>query len=75
MFRISCEREWEIRCDWFKWQKATRVLYNKNKDSLKVRRKFYKTHVRSTKMYRSECCAQNKKKETKTEVTEINMHE
>lgn len=35
--------------------------------------KFYKTYVRPTERHGSKCCALNKKKKTKTEVTEINM--
>ena len=61
-----------IQTEWCKWRKTTEVLCDR-KVPHKVKGKFYRTAIRPTILYGSECWAGNGQHEQKVGVAEMRM--
>ena len=61
-----------IQTGWFKWRKVTGVICDRKVQD-KVKRKFYRTMIRSAMLYGSECWALKRQHEHKMEVAEMRM--
>jgi len=69
---IEADVSHRIQAGWLKWRRASCVLCDK-KVQLKLKRKFYRTAVRSSMLFGTECWAPKSQHENQVSVAELRM--